>query len=217
MKTQECLIAEDNSMVVKVLEGLLENMGYTVSVCNNTTAAVEYIIAKKPTIAVLAINNSNMNAIKVLEKLVKQVHFTNVIVMTDHKEKALYHHAKTLGAKGYTLKTFPFSEIELCIKTVSNGGDYFSDLLESHLIQNELNIEYENLALLTTTELKILEMISNKKNTKQISAETYVAETTVETHRRNIAKKLNLPAGQNSLMLWALEHKVMIEGTSEEN
>ena len=210
LKTKECLIAEENFMVIVGLEKLLEKLGFTVSVCTSATQAFDYLIENKPPIAVLAINNSKMNGIKVLEKLGELVQFINVIVITDYKEKALYLHAKTLGAKGYILKSFPISEIELCIKTVTNGGIHFSDLLETLLIQNESTIEYEKLTLLTTTELKILEMISNKKTTKQIASELYIAETTVETHRRNTAKKLNLLPGQNSLMLWALEHKVMI-------
>ena len=210
MKTKHCLIADDNSLVVKTLKGLLEGLGYSISICMDTVSAIEEIKKKRPSLAILAISSTRMNAIKVLEKLGALAHTINIIMMTDQKEKALYHHAKKLGAKGYILKTFPFSEIERCIEIVSNGGTYFSDLLDTQLIQNELNIEYEKLALLTPTELQILEMISNKKNTKKIATELYVAETTIETHRRNIIKKLDLPPGQNSLLLWAWEHKVMI-------
>ena len=210
MNTKHCLIADDNSLVVKTLKELLESLGFSISICMDTTSAIEQIKEKRPSLALLAINNSKMNTLKVLEKLGPLVHSTNVIVMTVQKAKALYHHARKLGAKGYILKTFSFSEIERCIEIVSIGDSYFSDLLETQLIQNELNIEYEKLALLTTSEKQVLEMISNLKNTKIIASELFVAETTVETHRRNIIKKLDLPAGQNSLLLWAWEHKVMI-------
>ena len=211
MNTKHCLIADDNSMVVKTLKKLLEELGFSISICTDTTTAIKEIKQNRFSLAILAISNTKMNAIKVLEKLPH--HHTShidIIVMTDYKEKALYNHVRKLGIKGYILKTFPFSEIEQCIEAVSNGDIYFSNLLESQLIENELNIEYEKLALLTATEMQVLEIISNKKNTKKIASELYIAETTVETHRRNIIKKLNLPPGQNSLLLWAWEHKLMI-------
>ena len=59
---------------------------------------------------------------------------------------------------------------------------------------------------LTATENRILQLISEQKNSKEIAAILFVSEKTVKNHRYNIIKKLNLPNENNSLLKWALTH-----------
>jgi DNA-binding NarL/FixJ family response regulator len=59
---------------------------------------------------------------------------------------------------------------------------------------------------LTFTERKILELISAQHNTKAIAQLMYISEKTVENHRGNIIKKLNLPAERNALLFWAMKN-----------
>lgn len=151
-----------------------------------------------------------MNAIKIMEKLGTFTTSIDIIAVTDHKEKALYNRAKELGAKGYLLNTFSIDEFKKCILAVVNGGSYFSELLNESLNKTHDGTDYKRLNLLTAMELKILEMISNKKNTKHIAEELFISEKTIGNHHGNIVKKLGLLPSQNSLTLWTMEHKVMI-------
>ena len=180
------------------------------ALCATGEDSYHKILQYEPTIAILAVNTPKMNAIKVMERLSSTEICTNIIVMTEYRGSALYRRAKALGAKGYLLKTFPFNEFEKCIDLVSKGENYFSEMIDNNLENHDLVTEYERLNKLTVTELKILEMIAYRKSTKEIASEIYIADKTVENHRRNIAQKLNLLPNQNSLMVWALEHKVML-------
>ena len=57
---------------------------------------------------------------------------------------------------------------------------------------------------LTATENRILQLISEQKNSKEIAAILFVSEKTIRNHRFNIKKKLDLPKENNSLLKWAL-------------
>jgi DNA-binding CsgD family transcriptional regulator len=57
---------------------------------------------------------------------------------------------------------------------------------------------------LTATENRILQLISEQKNSKEIAAILFVSEKTIRNHRYNIKKKLDLPKENNSLLKWAL-------------
>ena len=60
--------------------------------------------------------------------------------------------------------------------------------------------------LLTFAERKIVGLVAEQKSTKQIAEQLFVTEKTVETHRRNIIRKLGIPVGNNSLVLWATKN-----------
>jgi DNA-binding CsgD family transcriptional regulator len=59
---------------------------------------------------------------------------------------------------------------------------------------------------LTATENRILQLISEQKNSKEIAALLFVSEKTIRNHRYNIKKKLDLPKENNSLLKWALTY-----------
>jgi DNA-binding CsgD family transcriptional regulator len=62
------------------------------------------------------------------------------------------------------------------------------------------------LGLLTFAEKKILELIAQKKTSKQIAEMLFISEKTVEGHRANIIQKLHLPKEKNVLLIWAMKH-----------
>jgi len=62
-----------------------------------------------------------------------------------------------------------------------------------------------NNAKLTIAEQKVLDLVAKEKSNKRISEELFISERTVEVHRRNIIKKLNLPGGNNALSKWAIK------------
>jgi DNA-binding NarL/FixJ family response regulator len=123
----------------------------------------------------------------------------------------MFNEAIDLGAKGFVLKQSSLTEIINCIKTVAKSQHYASSALTSFLINRQrrsLNLGEEKITLkdLTRSERRILKMIADDRTTKEIAAELFISPTTVEKHRANICRKLELK-GSYALLRFALKHK----------
>lgn len=131
---------------------------------------------------------------------------TKIILLTMHKEMSIFKRAKDLNAKGYVLKEFSTDVLDDCIKAVLQGETWFSPELTNklHIDSNSTNNSVLN--KLTFSEKKILELIGQQHTTKDIAHLLFIAEKTVENHRSNIMKKLDLPAEKNALLIWAAQN-----------
>jgi DNA-binding NarL/FixJ family response regulator len=91
------------------------------------------------------------------------------------------------------------------IQEVMNGGQYISK--STTLSRDEYNTDL--IEVLTKTEILVLRAIANHKTSREIADEMFVSLKTVENHRNNISRKLNLQ-GSNSLLKFALNNKAFI-------
>lgn len=201
------LIADDHPIVAEGLQLLLQKNGHTISkVCNNGLEAYNWILVNKPSIALLDLNMPGLNAIEIMEKLQCNKIKTSIIIYTMVNDAGILRRSIELGVKGYLLKEFAMAEIEECIKVVKSGKEYFSPYLNNQMAIKS-DIEKDNIInILTFAEHKILKLVAEQKSSKQIAEQLFITERTVETHRRNIIKKLKLPTGNNSLVVWAAKN-----------
>ena len=128
---------------------------------------------------------------------------TKIVLITFEKDGNLYKQAKDLNIYGYILKEFALAEIENCLKSLLEDEPYFSPNLEDHIsLEGAVNLN-----LLTPTEKKILKLVAQNKTAKEIGEILFISYRTVEKHRSNIIRKLNLDHHQNSLLIWAKENQ----------
>jgi DNA-binding NarL/FixJ family response regulator len=125
-----------------------------------------------------------------------------------HREVSIYKRANEIGVYGYLLKNHSESELEQCIQSVINNKQYISPLITNELIFDTVEKKDDVSSMLTLTEKKVLEMVSKQQNTKQIAKLLFIAEKTVEWHRRNIIEKLGLPKEKNALLQWAIKNSL---------
>ncbi len=202
------LIADDHPVVAEGLQCMLVKQGHiVVAVCTNGLEAYNYILVNRPQIAILDMSMPGMNAIEILEQLSKDKKIpTKVIIYTMVNDIGILNRTKELGVKGFILKEFAMSEIDQCLVHVAAGNEYFSPQLESSMAINNNKDDGAAQAVLTFAEKKILQLVADQKSSKQIAEQLFITEKTVETHRRNIIRKLNIPAGNNALVLWAMKN-----------
>ncbi|MEO8761956.1 MAG: response regulator transcription factor, partial [Bacteroidia bacterium] len=143
-----------------------------------------------------------------------------VIILTMYKEKEMIRKAMLSGAFGYVLKEFAIDEIIDCIKKVTDNEKYIGRDL--HTYYSEITYEdkkkqqlVELLNGLSQSELKTLKLVSKNKSTKEIAGLLFLSEKTIENYRSRICQKLNLPARNNSLLLWVSENKEILFSISE--
>lgn len=106
------------------------------------------------------------------------------------------------GATGYLLKNSPLSEMEKAILKVSEGNLYYDPNL-SHATENTPN---ENTGILTKRQIEILKLVGKGKTNQEIADTLFIGKTTVETHRKNMIRKLGLH-GPGELLRYALQRK----------
>lgn len=177
----------------------------------NGAEAVELIEELQPEIALFDVDMPGTDGFQAAHEIQKRRLSVKIIFLTIHSEEDLFHSAMDLGANGYLLKDSAVSEIVNAIKTVAEGKFYVTPSLTSFLIQRrqnsqDLTKQIPSINRLTPTERRILQMISDYKSSKEIAEELFIHFRTVENHRNNISRKLDL-SGHNALLKFALEHK----------
>jgi DNA-binding NarL/FixJ family response regulator len=128
-----------------------------------------------------------------------------------HSEAEIFQAAMDLGVKGYVLKDSAVTDIVTSIKSVAKGRPYLSPALSALLLNRrrkteDLEKEQPGLNLLSPTEKRILKLIAEDKTSKEIANELFISHRTVETHRANICRKLDLH-GSLALVKFAVLHK----------
>jgi len=200
------LIADDHPFTLLGTKSFVESYGYRVEdTCSNGITALNLIKLHLPDIAILDINMPGLDGLDVAKAIQESKLRTKIILLTMHKEMTIYKKAKEYGVYGYILKEHAQTELEKCIQEVKKGNEYISVFLKDDLIKDTPN-DTNELAHLTLSERKIIELITQQKTTKQIAELLFLSEKTVEGHRSKIIDKLGLPKEKNALLIWAMQN-----------
>jgi DNA-binding NarL/FixJ family response regulator len=133
----------------------------------------------------------HVNGLEVIRHLRGAESRVKIIVLTMHEEPEYVLNAMRSGADGYLLKNIDSAELEKAIKTVCNGQKYFSPAVAGILAESALKPAKEELEI-TPREKEVLILVASGDSTKQIAAKLEISIRTVESHRINLLKKLNV-------------------------
>ncbi|MFY0688543.1 MAG: response regulator transcription factor [Cyclobacteriaceae bacterium] len=145
----------------------------------------------QPHVVLIDISMSGMNGLDVIKTAGKKHPAVKFIVITMHAEGQYVVKAVRNGAAGYMLKNSDESELIEAIKTVANGKKYFNQQISELMIGN-MSIEGDTDGKLSEREIEVLNLVSEGKTTKEIADILFVSTRTVETHRMNMMKKLQV-------------------------
>jgi two-component system, NarL family, response regulator DegU len=204
MKTIKIFVADDHPLFLKGLKDTLaeETDFELVGSAINGKEALENIIESQPDVTTLDLDMPLMNGIEVAKILLKDHKNIKIIILSMHKDPDIIRAAMALGIHGYVFKDDAVNDLVNAIRTVNEGENYIS--VDSAKPVFSLQNTNDLLNNLTKMERIILKDISLQKTTKQIADEHFISKKTVENHRANICRKLNL-SGNNSLLKFALK------------
>jgi DNA-binding NarL/FixJ family response regulator len=207
------IIADDHPIVRQGLRRVIESDARLVvrGEAGNGAEALDLIEQMQPEIVLLDVDMPEMDGFQTAREIQKRRLPAKIIFLTIHSEEDLFHSAMDLGANGYLLKDSAVTEIVNAVKTVAEGKFYVTPALTAFLIQRrhaaQAFAEHKTaLSRLTGTERRVLQMIADYKSSKEIAEELFIHFRTVENHRNNISRKLDL-SGHNALLKFALSHK----------
>jgi len=172
------------------------------------------ILKHQPDVALIDVEMPKMTGLEIVRRISVENIKTRFIFLTMYKDEDMFNEAMDVGAFGYVLKENAVEDVLESIKIVAEGRHYISPMISGYLVTriNKLNtISQKSPSIndLTKTERIILKHISLEKTTQQIAEELHISYKTVENHRNNISKKLNLH-GTHSLVKFAINNKSLL-------
>jgi DNA-binding NarL/FixJ family response regulator len=214
MKTEiRIIMADDHPIIRQGLRRMIERDPCLIIVAEagDGRAALEQIRTLKPDVAILDIDMPEMDGFSVAKAVRQENLPVEIIFLTIHSEEALFQAAMDMGIKAYVLKDSALTDIVNSIRAVAEGQAYISPSLSNHLLSRrrraaDLADKKPGINDLTPTERRILKLIAEDKTTREIADDLFISPRTVETHRTNIARKLEL-RGSLALVKFAVKHK----------
>jgi DNA-binding NarL/FixJ family response regulator len=207
------VIADDHPLFRKGLrQAIEEDPSFTIlGEAGDGATALRMIEERSPDIAVLDIDMPELRGLQVAGLVKQKQLFVAVIILTIYKEEDMFHEAMDAGVRGYVMKESAVIDLLEAMKTVAMGKYYFSPVISGYLVGRSqraahLLAQKPSLADLTPAEQRILKLIAFNKTSKEIADELAISYRTVETHRTNIATKLNIH-GSHSLLKFAIDNK----------
>ena len=203
------LIVDDHPMVAQGIQSVLESFDELeiVGVLNNGRAVVDQLESLNPDVILMDLNMPEMGGLTATEMVIEQRPGTQVLVLSMHDSPEYISSALAHGAMGYVLKDVPTDEIKLAIDAVMRGEKYLCTGAAGSL-EPKSNGARE---ALTGREQTILLQLAQGNSNKDVAIELEISVRTVETHRKNIKRKLGI-SSTAGLTRYAMEHGVL-QGT----
>ncbi len=200
MKPITILIAEDHTIVREGFRKLLE-LEADLKVAGEASdgrQAVNLARKLRPDVVLMDIAMPQLNGLEATRQLLKAVPAARVIILSAHGDDAYVQEATVAGAVGFLLKQSSAHEVCRAIRTVQNGGKFFSASITKRrkALREQLPGRAKGFSLkpvkLTSREMEVLQLIAEGRANKEMAAELGIGMKTVEKHREHLMHKLDI-------------------------
>lgn len=189
--TIKILISDDHKIMRDGLNALIKSQSdmEVVGEAKNGQEALNLTAEKQPDVIIMDVTMPDMNGIEATRQIAGSNKSIKIIGLSMHSDKRFVIEMLKAGASGYILKDCAFDELIDAIHTVIKNKNYLSSELAGTVLDDF--IREPQSSNLSARENEILKLIAEGLSTKEIALSIYVSTKTVETHRRNIMKKLD--------------------------
>ena len=192
------MLADDHKIVREGLKFILEMESdiNVVAEAGNGRMAVQLAMEVVPDVAVIDIAMHDMNGIEATRRILCEKPDIKILALSMHSARRFVEEALSAGAKGYLLKDCASEELVRAIRTVAADETYLSPKVADMIVKDYMkrlpDSESPAHTHLSTREREVLQLIAEGHSTKEIAFALEVSIKTIETHRQQIMKKLNL-------------------------
>lgn len=208
---QRILIAEDHTLLRAGLRALLaqDNDIEIVGEADNGRDAIQMVGGLLPNLVLMDLNMPGMNGIEAILDIKRRYPETRVLVLTIHKTEEYIHESLRAGADGYILKDATHDELRVAVRSVLNGKTYLSPDISDKVINGYLGTGNASGTSsvwdsLTHREREVLKLVAEGHPNKFIANYFSLSVKTVEKHRSNLMKKLDMH-NASTLTAYAIE------------
>ena len=192
------VIADDHKIIRDGLRTLIESQPgmQVLAEAENGRETIKLVKELQPNVVIMDISMPDLNGIDATREIVNTIPDTKVIALSMHSDRRFVSGMLSSGASGYLLKDCAFDELAKAIRTVVTNHTYLSPMISDIVVKSYINrspeAATENAPSLTAREREMLQLMAEGMTAKEIASHLFVSVKTVETHRRNIAQKLNI-------------------------
>ena len=193
------LLADDHQIFRQGLCALLEKESdlEVVAQAHNGRDALEQAKRLKPSVVVMDISMPDLNGIEAARQILDQVSGTKVIGLSMHTDKRFVAGMLKAGACGYLPKDCDREELVGAIRAAVAGQTYLSPaiagiVLQGYVQPDSVDTSSSAVNALTAREREVLQLVAEGYASKQIAGRLHISTKTVETHRQQIMKKLDI-------------------------
>ncbi|MEZ5913195.1 MAG: response regulator transcription factor [Paracoccaceae bacterium] len=206
------LIVDDHPMVAEGIRAILETYDdiAVLGTLANGQEAIDHLESYDPDVLLLDLNMPKVNGLGAAEIILERRPDTRILILSMHDSPEYISTALSHGAMGYVLKDVPTEEIKTAIDTVMRGETYLCTGASASLSPATT----DGREPLTSREQTILLELAQGLSNKEVAQALDISVRTVETHRKNIKRKLGI-SSTAGLTRYAMEHGVL-QGTGVE-
>lgn len=212
---RKIVIAEDHTILRAGLRALLsgQNGLEVIGEAGDGREAIRKVDTLQPDLLLIDLSMPKLNGIDAIREIKSQHPEIKIIVLTVHKSDEYIIAALKAGANGYMLKDASQNELLLAIDYVINGKTFLSPSISDKVVDAFLNTDKKDkpatgLDNLTAREREILKLVAEGNTNKKIADHLCISLKTVEKHRSNLMKKLDL-RNTAALTAYAIEKKMV--------
>jgi two-component system, NarL family, response regulator NreC len=199
-RMMKIIIADDHPIVRQGLRSLIdaEPGWHLVGESDNGFQTIELVDETQPDVAIIDLMMPDLGGLEVIRRVLKSKPDTGVIALSMHADEAYVVEALRSGARGYVVKATSTEHLTSAVREVQSGGYYLSpphthadihDYLKRAEYAGQSVDKYE---LLTEREREVLHLIVQGETSNQIAERFSISPRTVESHRANLMKKLQV-------------------------
>jgi len=198
-KKVRIVLAEDHTILREGLRALLsaDTKFEIVGEAADGRQAVRAVEKLGPDLVMMDLSMPRMTGMDAIREIKKRYPATKIIALTVHKTEEYLRTTLQAGANAYVLKDATRDELLMAIENVLQGKTYLSPgvsqkVIEGYLEGKESSLPGSTLGLLSPREREVLKLIAEGYKNKEIAADLCISLKTVEKHRANLMKKLDL-------------------------
>lgn len=205
------LLVDDHQIILDSLSLLFDLMdGITlVDTVNDSRKVLQILEEKTIDILITDMSMPYMNGIELSFQVKEKFPDMKILMLTVNDQGDRIQDAFKAGISGYVMKKAGRIELESAIRTIAAGQLHFSqEVMRTLLSSKEGDDQFEKIKHLTKREVEIIKLIVREYSSAEIAEELFISQGTVETHRHNIFKKLDVK-NAIGLVKFALKYKLI--------
>lgn len=205
------MLVDDHQIILDSLGLLFDLMDgiNLVATVNDSRKVLDVLGEKEVDILITDMSMPYMNGIELSFQVKERYPEMKILMLTVNDQGDRIQDAFKAGISGYVMKKAGRIELENAIRTIAAGQLHFSqEVMRTLLSTKEGDDQFEKIKHLTKRELEIIKLIVREYSSAEIAEELFISQGTVETHRHNIFKKLDVK-NAIGLVKFALKYKLI--------